>query len=90
MLDMVERSVFAMLVECVVERERPSNEVCRVFKDRFIDSCQRPIISSGVAWMVGSLRRRGVALLNVRGVFVVNGSTRQTWTTIYSMSSTDV
>jgi hypothetical protein len=46
MLDMVERSVSAMLVECVVERERPSKEVCRVFKDRFIDSCQRSIISS--------------------------------------------
>ena len=27
MLDMVERSVTAMLVECVVERERPSKEV---------------------------------------------------------------
>jgi hypothetical protein len=63
MLDMVERSVSAMLVECVVERERPSKEVCRVFKDRFIDSSQRSIISTGVAWMVGGLRRRGIALL---------------------------
>jgi hypothetical protein len=37
MLDIPEMSVSAMLEkECVVERERPSNEVCRVFKDRFI------------------------------------------------------
>ena len=37
--DMLEMAMSAMSVkECAVERDRPSNEVCRVFKHRFIGS----------------------------------------------------
>jgi len=62
MLDIPEMSVSAMLVgECVAERERPSNEVCRVFKDRVIDSLDGQLVDWRVYQhhgFVGSFRGR--------------------------------
>ena len=43
-LETLEMSVLCVILvrgRCVVERERPSNEVLRVFKDRFSNSFQR-------------------------------------------------